>query len=137
MTETVPKFDYPTGHEVWRWPEFRAFAERLGIAFDRPTKDINIFIPVEGIVTITEEYLGDTLFSARRRADTEMRKQRAEAGLPPVETTTAHNERFKTFRPLPNDRPAAEAGLHGLPYRRDWDSSRPEPDQKNVEGTDG
>lgn len=104
-----PQFDIPTGWDVWRWPEFQAFARRLGIPLDRPTVDLNIYLPLEEAVTITEEYRGDQLFNARRRKGTQSQ----------VETTSVQNEQFKTFRPLPNDRPAVEAGLHGLPFNRE------------------
>ena len=88
------KFELFSGYEVWQWPEFQAFADRLGIDRSLPTRDLNIYLPLEGAVTITQEYLGDKLFEPRRDR-TEPSK---EPGI--VEATTVHNEQFKTFMPV-------------------------------------
>lgn len=59
-TNKYKVFKHPmvNGTELYQWPEFQAFAERLGIEYGNPTLDINIFIPLKGIVIITQEYYG-------------------------------------------------------------------------------
>lgn len=42
-----------TGWEMWEWPEFKAFAERLGINYDGRIIEMSIEI-TEGAVTLTE-----------------------------------------------------------------------------------
>lgn len=46
------------GWDVYRWPEFWAFAERLGIPLELLTIDVTIHIPVEGPVVVTHHYQG-------------------------------------------------------------------------------
>ena len=55
--------DIADGHDVWSWPEFIAFAERLGIDLRKETltRNVVIFIPFDGIVTITQEYIGKNI----------------------------------------------------------------------------
>ena len=57
---------YAEGYDVFRWPEFQAFAKRLGLDTTLPTTDMCIFIPLEGSVRITQEYLADEMFSMRK-----------------------------------------------------------------------
>ena len=49
--------------EVFSWPEFKAFAKRLGIS-DRATRKLTIRIAVGEIVEIQEAYLGQDLHVA-------------------------------------------------------------------------
>jgi len=61
MTDSpLKKFEYEPvfGREVYHWPEFRAFAERLGLEYELPTTEITITIPLEGLVTIAHDYHG-------------------------------------------------------------------------------
>jgi len=53
-------FQLVEGNSVWRWPEFIAFAERLGVDLGRltPALDLHLEIPVDGIVIITQSYYG-------------------------------------------------------------------------------
>ena len=44
--------------DVFRWPEFKALATRLGIDLSRPTRHLIISIPYDDAVQITHEYLG-------------------------------------------------------------------------------
>jgi len=55
--------DLADGRDVWSWPEFIAFAERLGIDLRKETltRDVIISIPCDGIVTVTQEYLGKNI----------------------------------------------------------------------------
>lgn len=57
------------GYEVYHWPEFIAFAKRLGVPWELPTIDLNIFIPVDGFVKITQEFDADefSIESKKRR----------------------------------------------------------------------
>jgi hypothetical protein len=93
-------FDPVIGMEVYQWPEFKAFCERLGVDYEAPTTDLNIYIPMEGLVRITHEYLGDKLFNQRRQRELEF------PALPEgvAESTTAHNKEFRTYTPT-NPRP--------------------------------
>lgn len=50
--------DNATGWEVWQWPEFTAFAKRLGVELDLPTRSLTIHIPYDGITEITQGYIG-------------------------------------------------------------------------------
>jgi hypothetical protein len=45
-----------TGFEVWQWPEFRAFAERLGINADLATRELTIRM-TEDAVTVQQEFV--------------------------------------------------------------------------------
>ncbi len=63
--------NHPDGSEVWRWPEFKAFAQRLGVYTEAPTTDLFIFIPCQGIVKIVQEYLGDEMFNIRKGKERE------------------------------------------------------------------
>jgi hypothetical protein len=54
----VFRYNQVDGYTIYSWPEFKAFAQRLGIHYGHPTLDLNIFIPLEGFVTITHEYRG-------------------------------------------------------------------------------
>lgn len=46
------------GRDVYGWPEFRAFARRLGFLWDHLTVDVAIFIPPYGPVQVTHKYQG-------------------------------------------------------------------------------
>lgn len=79
--------EFIDSHEFYHWPEFKALAKRMGLAWDFPTTDLVIKVPLHGIVEIVHGY-------------------RATEGEPDaVETTTAHNERWKTFKPVAGHEP--------------------------------
>ncbi len=40
------------GHSVFRWPEFQAFMQRLGVDVEAPITDITIKIPCEDAVEV-------------------------------------------------------------------------------------
>jgi len=75
------------GHEVYRWPEFVAFAKRLGFMYDHLTVDVVITIPADGCVDIQHHYRGVD----------------HPAGPSEADTTTLHNETWRTHEPLPPD----------------------------------
>ena len=58
--QQIPQHKLALGHEAWHWPEFIAFAERLGVDLGRltPALDLSIKIPVHGFVVITQDYFG-------------------------------------------------------------------------------
>lgn len=76
----------PSGWEVCRWPEYQAFAKRLGIDLELPYRDISIQLPMEECVSVTQNYLADDMTHQPKGA---------------VETTTVHNESLKTYKPSP------------------------------------
>lgn len=43
-------------NEVYTSPEFKAFCERFGIAWELRTRDMTIFLPFDGAMTVTQEY---------------------------------------------------------------------------------
>lgn len=43
------------GFNIWRWPEWEAFAKRLGIDLSLPIKSCKISLPSDGIATYTIE----------------------------------------------------------------------------------
>ena len=47
----------PTGRDVWRWPEFQAFAKRLGIDTSKPNTSLSITLEMDECVKIHETYL--------------------------------------------------------------------------------
>jgi len=50
-----------TGLDVWNWPEFIAFAERLGINRDIPfIRSLTIDLEMDGLVVITQKYYSVT-----------------------------------------------------------------------------
>lgn len=53
-TERIDK----TCMEVWHWPEFRAFATRLGIDLTRPTTALTIRLAIKKVVEIDHECHG-------------------------------------------------------------------------------
>lgn len=69
-----------SGYEVYRWPEFIAFAGRLGFKWDLATTRVVITIAHDEMVCIDHTYQGRELPAA-------------------VETTTVHNQQFHTFIP--------------------------------------
>lgn len=45
-----------TGYEVYNWPEFEAFARRLGFKYDLATRDVTIRLTVDEFVVIEHNY---------------------------------------------------------------------------------
>ena len=45
-------------NQVWRWPEFKAFAKRLGIPEQR-SRDLIIKMYFDGEVIIEHQYVGE------------------------------------------------------------------------------
>lgn len=68
-------------YDVYHWPEFKAFAERLGLQYYLPSRSVRISMPFDGEVTIDHEYLA----------------MEPEEGI--ADTTTQHNKEFRTFIP--------------------------------------
>jgi len=58
-----PNVDHrPLGWSVWRWPEFQAFARRLGIDVGTlPTRGLIINLPLDNVVFVEQEYLCDDM----------------------------------------------------------------------------
>ena len=54
-----------TGYEVYQWPEFEAFCERAGIAWDLPTKTLKIEMSEGEILAVTQTYMGQDRQAAR------------------------------------------------------------------------
>ena len=54
------KFEHPSGIEVFQWPEFIAFANRMGIDIRKEThtREVVICIPYDGVCMIEQTYLG-------------------------------------------------------------------------------
>ena len=46
------------GQDVWLWPEWEAFADRLGIERGLPTKSVRIRLEVDSTPIIEHEYIG-------------------------------------------------------------------------------
>jgi uncharacterized protein (DUF302 family) len=64
------------GYELYHWPEFQAFAKRLGIPLELGTIDIAIFIPCDGRVKVIHEYQADeNLMETFQRIKDEVRKE--------------------------------------------------------------
>lgn len=91
---------HPEGYDVVRWPEFIAFAKRLGINLALPFRGLSISIPFEGeCVEITQTYIADDINQpeAKTPFDDMVR---------PLDVTTAHNEHYRTYVGKPdNDQP--------------------------------
>lgn len=81
-----------TGMTIFRLPEFRAFCDKVGIAWQLPTRRLVIEIPCqpEDCVKITQEYLTPRVAVESEPDGFEVAK---------IETTTQHNEQFRTFQP--------------------------------------
>lgn len=71
------------GYTVYRWPEFVAFANRMGFKWDLNCRSITIHIPHDDVVTIDIDHV------ARDQGST----------LGAIDTTTSRNERFRTAMP--------------------------------------
>jgi hypothetical protein len=41
---------------VWEWPEYKAFAERLGIVMHKNTLSVEIRLHLRGAAVVTSEY---------------------------------------------------------------------------------
>lgn len=50
----------PAMQDVWQWPEFRAFAERLGIPLHLPTQRLELTLDIDEPVKVYQSYLGRT-----------------------------------------------------------------------------
>lgn len=50
-----------TGWEVFRWPEFLAFAKRLGIDLEAATTKLVITLPVDGVAKIQQTVQADDI----------------------------------------------------------------------------
>lgn len=73
-------------YNVYHWPEFQAFAKRLGILWDLRTIDLTIKLIHRQRVVVEQTY------AACDNSDVETH--------PPINTTTAHNQEFETYTPL-------------------------------------
>lgn len=78
----------PEGQEVFHWPEFQALAKRLGIPLDLPTTSLTIVLEHEKLVQITHITYGEDLQEVPKTDN-----------RPAVDTTTFHNEYFRTKQP--------------------------------------
>jgi hypothetical protein len=54
----VDKIKKVTGRQLMAWPEFKAFADRLGIDIGLPTVAIELKIPLDERVEIIQRYIG-------------------------------------------------------------------------------
>lgn len=79
--------------EVFRWPEFLAFAKRLGIPLELPITDLGIVLRMDESVKVDLGF---------RSMDLE--------NQPPVETTSLHNKEWSTFQP-PTETSQSFAGV--------------------------
>lgn len=59
--------DYAMTAEVYEWPEFKAFAERLGVKLDIPTTYLAIYLPHDGVVSVEHEHY---VITGNREANT-------------------------------------------------------------------
>lgn len=50
----------PTSSEVYQWPEFKAFAQRLGVTVDKPSTWFRVTMDFDGdrLVEIEQHYFG-------------------------------------------------------------------------------
>lgn len=88
MSESAYKDANPiSGYEVYRSPEFKAFCKRFGVAWGLKTKALTIRL-TEDLMTVTQEYVGEEARPGQRS--------------PFIDTTTAHNETFRTVMPRPD-----------------------------------
>lgn len=71
-----------TGYEVYRWPEFIAFAQRLGFKWDLRTIECTITMKRDELVRIDHVYAGNN-----------------DTPPPAVNTTTMQNQQFATYAP--------------------------------------
>jgi len=80
-----PKYATPArSWDVFRWPEFQAFAERLGIDLTQPIKDIIIRLPFDELAQYDLTLRG---------SDT----KKSQSGM--IDTTTLHNDKWRTKIP--------------------------------------
>jgi hypothetical protein len=70
--------------DVYQWPEFKAFAERLGIVWEASTVSITITLPTDGLIEVSHQ------FQATDKGPTSDEPQK-------VETTNLHNAEYRTF----------------------------------------
>lgn len=56
--ERQPQRRPPHGRDVYHWPEFRALAERLGLAWDLATHGVRITLSADETVLIEQSYRG-------------------------------------------------------------------------------
>lgn len=87
MRKREPEGCNVDGHEVFRWPEFKALCERLGVEYALPSSSITIRVAIGECPVVTQEYLGKDLNDpAPNRA---------------VNTTNLHNEVYETHSNCP------------------------------------
>lgn len=60
------KFESADGYDVWRWPEFLAFAKRLGLDMGAPTTKFLLYISCDELVKVIHEFNGQDLNTPRQ-----------------------------------------------------------------------
>lgn len=70
------------GYAVYSWPEFKAFAKRLGFMWNLRTVECTIVIREGSVVTIDHKYQGVDMPVGE-----------------PIPTTTMHNQQIYTYSP--------------------------------------
>lgn len=67
-------YNFPQSQEVYHWPEFIAFAKRLGIPLEIATMDLHIIMPLRECVIIQHEYRGEDMDNGGKEDQEERRK---------------------------------------------------------------
>ena len=87
MRKREPNGTPVDGYEVFRWPEFKALCERLGVEYSLPSSSITIRVAIGEPPIITQDYHGKDF--------NEPTPERI------INTTNLHNETYETHSPRP------------------------------------
>lgn len=56
-TDTKTEYFQPSSMDVFAWPEFMAFAKRIGIDMSLPTRRVNIELDIHTIANIEHTFM--------------------------------------------------------------------------------
>lgn len=76
-------YDLPSSYEVFRWPEFIAFAKRLGIPLDLLILDVSIHLVFREAVTIDLKLRGEDMDNGGVE-DREVRQKQLDEWVNPI-----------------------------------------------------
>ncbi len=102
MAEQVDLGRHVSGFEVYQWPEFKALCDRLGIAWDKPTLRMAIYLD-EDSVYVVQDYQGRD--QSRWPTPSKVKEEWLRSvGVNPVDepavvdTTCVHNKEYRTSK---------------------------------------
>lgn len=93
------------GWHVYKWPEFQALMDRLGVPYNARTRAITLRVAIGEAVKIEHEFQGGDLTKpcqevGMRHKDPSFLASKSLVAYPLIDVTNVHNERFTTSEPV-------------------------------------